>query len=73
MVHCRVGGRAASNADPDGQGQALGSYGALIDVLSDDSEWRAIWAEAVASASAELVSSCLQTVGWDTHSDAMGS
>jgi len=37
------------------------NYGAFIDALSDDSEWQSFWAEAVASASAELVSSGLYT------------
>ena len=36
-------------------------YGVFIDALSDDSEWQSFWAEAVASASAELVSSGLYT------------
>ena len=37
------------------------TYGAFIDALSDDSEWQSFWAEAVASASAELVSTGLYT------------
>ena len=36
-------------------------YGAFIDALADDSEWQSFWADALASASAELVSSGLYT------------
>ncbi len=37
------------------------TYGSFIDALADDSEWQSFWAEAVASASAEMVSSGLYT------------
>ena len=37
------------------------NYGAFIDALADDTEWQSFWAEAVASASAELASSGLYT------------
>jgi hypothetical protein len=38
MVHYRVGGRAASKRDPDGQVQALGRVMEGLSSMSDDSE-----------------------------------
>jgi hypothetical protein len=37
------------------------SYGAFIDALPDDKEWQTFWAEAMASGSADLVSTGLYT------------
>ena len=37
------------------------TYGAFIDALPEDGEWQAFWADAMKSASAELVSTGLYT------------